>query len=66
MDCAKRKIGLKMARNIYYQDPDLFKSQSNVDELVDSLAFTLGVGRSALHIVRIPSTTRRSDCADNQ
>lgn len=43
------------ARNIYYQNPDLFKSQSNVDELVDDLAFTLGVGRNALHIVRIIS-----------
>ncbi|KAK2603187.1 hypothetical protein N8I77_009663 [Diaporthe amygdali] len=38
-------------RNIYYQDPDLFKSQSNVDQLVDDLAFTLGVGRNALQIV---------------
>lgn len=42
-------------RNIYYQDPDLFKSQSHVDELVDDLAFTLGVGRNALHIVRMLS-----------
>ncbi|KAI3392711.1 hypothetical protein diail_5268 [Diaporthe ilicicola] len=38
-------------RNIYYQDPDLFESQANVDQLVDDLAFTLGVGRNALHIV---------------
>ncbi|KAL1871083.1 endodeoxyribonuclease [Diaporthe australafricana] len=38
-------------RNIYYQDPELFKSQRNVDRLVDDLAFTLGVGRNALHIV---------------
>ncbi|KAK0636066.1 Spo11/DNA topoisomerase VI subunit A [Bombardia bombarda] len=38
-------------RNIYYQNIVLFKSQSVVDELVDSLAFTLGVGRGDLNIV---------------
>ncbi|KAK4224273.1 meiotic recombination protein rec12 [Podospora fimiseda] len=38
-------------RNIYYQDPDLFKSQAVVDALVDNLAFTLGVGRGDLNIV---------------
>lgn len=47
-----------MFRNIYYQDPDLFQSQSNVDWLVDDLAITLGVGRNALNIVRMASTTR--------
>lgn len=49
-------------RNIYYQDPDLFKSQSHVDELVDNLAFTLGVGRNALNIVRTTSTTQCCLC----
>jgi meiotic recombination protein SPO11 len=39
-------------RNIYYQNPDLFKSQSAVDEMVDNLAFTLGVCREDLNIVR--------------
>ncbi|KUI54729.1 Meiotic recombination protein SPO11 [Cytospora mali] len=38
-------------RNIYYQNPDLFKNQGNVDQLVDDLAFTLRVGRDALNIV---------------
>ncbi|KAK4235910.1 Spo11/DNA topoisomerase VI subunit A [Achaetomium macrosporum] len=38
-------------RNIYYQDPDLFRSQSAVDDMVDNLAFTLGVGREDLNIV---------------
>ncbi|KXH49818.1 type IIB DNA topoisomerase [Colletotrichum simmondsii] len=35
-------------RNIYYQDTDLFKRQSIVDNLVDDLAFTLGLGREDL------------------
>ncbi|KAK3403361.1 meiosis-specific topoisomerase Spo11 [Sordaria brevicollis] len=38
-------------RNIYYQNMELFKSQSVVDEMVDNLAFTLGLGRSDLNIV---------------
>ncbi|KXX77742.1 Meiotic recombination protein rec12 [Madurella mycetomatis] len=38
-------------RNIYYQNPELFKTQSVVDDMVDSLAFTLGVGRDDLNIV---------------
>jgi hypothetical protein len=40
-----------LSRNIYYQNPDLFKSQSAVDDMVDNLAFTLGVGREDLNIV---------------
>lgn len=40
-------------RNIYYQNMELFRSQSVVDEMVDNLAFTLGVGRGDLNIVRI-------------
>lgn len=39
-------------RNIYYQDPVLFGSQEYVDRLVDDVAFTFGVGRDALNIVR--------------
>ncbi|KAK4250303.1 Spo11/DNA topoisomerase VI subunit A [Corynascus novoguineensis] len=38
-------------RNIYYQNPDLFKSQNAVDDMVDNLAFTLRVGREDLNIV---------------
>ncbi|OLN86864.1 Meiotic recombination protein rec12 [Colletotrichum chlorophyti] len=38
-------------RNIYYQNPNLFKRQSVVDNLVDGLAYTLGLGREDLAIV---------------
>ncbi|KAK3359637.1 Spo11/DNA topoisomerase VI subunit A [Lasiosphaeria hispida] len=38
-------------RNIYYQNIDMFKSQAVVDNIVDNLAFTLGVGRGDLNIV---------------
>ncbi|KAK4142312.1 Spo11/DNA topoisomerase VI subunit A [Dichotomopilus funicola] len=38
-------------RNIYYQNPGLFKSQSFVDVMVDNLASTLGIGREDLNIV---------------
>ncbi|KAK3377542.1 Spo11/DNA topoisomerase VI subunit A [Podospora didyma] len=37
-------------RNIYYQNIELFKSQSTVDDMIDNLAFTLGVGRGDLNI----------------
>jgi DNA topoisomerase VI subunit A len=43
---------LNMYRNIYYQNRALFKTQGYVDELVDDVAFTFGVGRDALNIVR--------------
>ncbi|KAK7954661.1 Spo11/DNA topoisomerase VI subunit A [Apiospora saccharicola] len=38
-------------RSIYYQNPELFESQRYVDELVDDIAFTFGVGRNELNIV---------------
>ncbi|KAK4211472.1 Spo11/DNA topoisomerase VI subunit A [Rhypophila decipiens] len=38
-------------RNIYYQNLDLFTSQVMVDEMIDNLAYTLGVGRDDLNIV---------------
>ncbi|KAI5859521.1 DNA topoisomerase IV, alpha subunit [Durotheca rogersii] len=38
-------------RNIYYQNPDLFGSQRYVDNLIDDIAFTFGVGRDALNVV---------------
>ncbi|KAK0727730.1 Spo11/DNA topoisomerase VI subunit A [Lasiosphaeria miniovina] len=38
-------------RNIYYQNTELFRSQSAVNDMVDNLAFTLGVGRGDLNIV---------------
>ena len=39
-------------RNIYYQDPTLFRSQNVVDRYIDILAFSIGVERSALNVVR--------------
>ena len=38
-------------RNIYYQDPSLFKKQAVVDRYVDALAFTFGVQRANLNVV---------------
>ncbi|KAK8040935.1 Bcspo11 [Apiospora phragmitis] len=38
-------------RNLYYQNPELFETQSYVDRLVDDIAFTFGVGRNELNIV---------------
>lgn len=40
------------SRNIYYQDVALFKSQLVVDRYVDLLAYTFGVQRVQLHVVR--------------
>ncbi|KAK7740899.1 endodeoxyribonuclease [Cytospora paraplurivora] len=40
-------------RNIYYQNPDLFNNQGNVDQLVDDLAYTLrGKGYADLATLR--------------
>lgn len=39
-----------MSRDIYYRDPALFGRQSHVDRYVDSIAYTFGVTRSALHV----------------
>lgn len=39
------------ASDIYYQDPDLFRSQRVVDEIVDDIAFTFGVRRGTLNVV---------------
>lgn len=37
---------------MYYKDPELFMKQTVVDRYVDDLAFTLGVPRDALNVVR--------------
>ncbi|KAF9877056.1 meiosis-specific topoisomerase spo11 [Colletotrichum karsti] len=37
-------------RNLYYQCPDLFKTQAIVDGLVDDIAYSLGLGRDGLNI----------------
>ncbi|KAL8664567.1 MAG: hypothetical protein Q9202_002976 [Teloschistes flavicans] len=38
-------------RNIYYKDPELFKSQKVVDRYVDILSYTFGIQRQALNVV---------------
>ncbi|KAF4995184.1 hypothetical protein FGRMN_5322 [Fusarium graminum] len=38
-------------RHIFYQHQDLFDKQSQVDELVDDIAFNMGVSRGDLNIV---------------
>lgn len=42
------------SRNIYYQDPALFKTQRVVDRYVDILAYTFEVPRAALNVVGAP------------
>lgn len=39
-----------MHRNIYYRDPALFGSQTQVDRYVDDIAFTLGITRATLNV----------------
>lgn len=41
--------------HIFYQHQDLFEKQKEVDDLVDDIAFNLGIGRADLNIVRIVS-----------
>ena len=53
-----RGFGYDSDRNIYYQNMELFRSQSVVDDMVDNLAFTLGLGRDDLNIVRIRQFSR--------
>ncbi|CAK7237040.1 endodeoxyribonuclease [Sporothrix curviconia] len=48
MDNVKRGKEL----NIFYQYRDLFRDQRVVDGLVDDIAYTLGLGRDSLNIVR--------------
>ncbi|KAJ4136359.1 endodeoxyribonuclease [Fusarium equiseti] len=38
-------------RHIFYQHQDLFEKQREVDDLVDDIAFNLGIGRADLNIV---------------
>ncbi|KAI8288408.1 meiosis-specific topoisomerase spo11 [Colletotrichum sp. SAR11_57] len=37
-------------RNLFYQCPDLFKTQAIIDGLVDDISYTLGIGRDDLNI----------------
>ncbi|KAL8871465.1 MAG: hypothetical protein Q9174_002708 [Haloplaca sp. 1 TL-2023] len=41
----------RLRRNIYYKDPELFKSQKVVDRYVDILSYTFGVQRAALNVI---------------
>lgn len=47
---------LNRPRNIFYQDKKLFGNQQMVDTLVDDLAYTFGVGRESLNVVRRHAT----------
>jgi hypothetical protein len=42
---------LRNLRDIYYRDPELFRSQSVVDRYVDVVAYTCGVTRIDLNVV---------------
>ncbi|KAL8631872.1 hypothetical protein Q9189_002452 [Teloschistes chrysophthalmus] len=44
-------------RNIYYKDPELFKSQKVVDRYVDILSYTFGIQRQALNVVSPPASS---------
>ncbi|KAE8144853.1 meiotic recombination protein spo11 [Aspergillus avenaceus] len=44
-------IGLVVSRrDIYYSDPNLFGTQKVVDDIVDDVAYTVGLDRSALNV----------------
>ena len=49
--CCIVTLILFLFRNLYYQDPSLFKKQAVVDRYVDALAFTFGVQRANLNVV---------------
>lgn len=53
--CLCLRDWLTIHSHIFYQHQDLFDKQAQVDELVDDLAFTLGVNRADLSIVRLTS-----------
>ncbi|KAL8920780.1 MAG: hypothetical protein Q9172_004351 [Xanthocarpia lactea] len=40
-------------RNIYYKDPELFKSQKIVDRYIDILSYTFGIQRAALNVAML-------------
>jgi predicted RNA methylase len=41
---------------MYYRDPELFVRQAAVDRYIDDIAYTFGVGRDALNVVRTHSS----------
>jgi len=48
-------------RAIYYQNTGLFSSQRYVDNLVNDIAFSFGIGRDDLNIVSCLSINRRHE-----
>lgn len=46
-------------RDIYYIDPAYFQSQATVNSVIDDLAYTIGVNRSALNVVSSGGTIGR-------
>ncbi|KAH8702282.1 putative meiosis-specific topoisomerase Spo11 [Talaromyces proteolyticus] len=40
-------------RSIYYDNPDLFGSQTVVDSIVDDISYTIGVNRASLHVISV-------------
>jgi meiotic recombination protein SPO11 len=46
-----RRLLANGSSHIFYQHQDLFEKQREVDELVDDIAFTLGISRGDLNIV---------------
>ncbi len=44
-------LTVSRCRNIYYKDPELFRSQKVVDRYVDILSHTFGIQRAALNVV---------------
>lgn len=66
-------------RDIYYNDTQLFGSQTSVDSIVDDISCLLKVPRRALHVVcaplcflirmiyvKLPSLKREADCLFHQ
>ncbi|KAJ5562485.1 Winged helix-turn-helix transcription repressor DNA-binding [Penicillium sp. DV-2018c] len=50
LDQAIRMGQLISKRDIYYIDPGFFRAQGIVDRIVDDLAYTIGVNRTALNV----------------
>ncbi|KAJ6186064.1 Winged helix-turn-helix transcription repressor DNA-binding [Penicillium mononematosum] len=50
LDQAIRTGQLISKRDIYYIDPEFFRKQCIVDRIVDDLAYTIGVNRTALNV----------------
>lgn len=49
------KLLINYDRDIFYKDPALFAKQEVVDYIVDDIAYSIGVPRAMLNVVRTPS-----------